>query len=184
MHCHLLLADSSTGHITPAETGRPTNAKLALDVLHFGLGVSVVSGFPASIAVTMQVIQDLADGMVNSFYKDCLQKKKPWWTYPWYKRTIFNQITNIGDPHYLKDEHESVVFDQWTYMAPKISAAKYIPFSDVFHRFENLAFYPCYHIEIQALECVEYFGHMRGNAICKDHYDDLAECRFKGLAVS
>jgi hypothetical protein len=37
----------------------------------------------------------------------------------------------------------------------------------------------CQSFELQAMECLEYYGLKQGMDACKDWYDDLMECRFK-----
>ena len=37
---------------------------------------------------------------------------------------------------------------------------------------------PCVELEVNAMECVEYYGIKRGSVICKDYYDDFLECKF------
>ena len=37
----------------------------------------------------------------------------------------------------------------------------------------------CSFFEIDAGECMEYYGARRGRYICKDYYDDFQECRYQ-----
>ena len=42
----------------------------------------------------------------------------------------------------------------------------------------------CGKLELAAMECMEYYGFKNGKVICKDHYEDFMECRWKKLEVS
>ena len=41
----------------------------------------------------------------------------------------------------------------------------------------------CGKLELTSMECMEYYGFKKGKIICKDHYEDFMECRFKRLEV-
>jgi len=43
----------------------------------------------------------------------------------------------------------------------------------------NGAGLPCEKFELQAMECMEFYGTKQGSYACKDAYDDLMECRHK-----
>jgi len=54
-------------------------------------------------------------------------------------------------------------------------------FTDVFASVLNQQQSICAPLELQALECIEYYGKQRGLVICKDFYDDFIECRNENL---
>ena len=41
----------------------------------------------------------------------------------------------------------------------------------------------CQDLEINAWECMEYYGEKRGAVICRDHYDDFVECTHQNIQV-
>jgi len=43
----------------------------------------------------------------------------------------------------------------------------------------NGAGFKCQNFELQAMECMEYYGVQQGITACKDQYDDLMECRLR-----
>eukprot|EP00088_Acartia_fossae_P061987 TRINITY_DN7461_c0_g1_i1.p1 TRINITY_DN7461_c0_g1~~TRINITY_DN7461_c0_g1_i1.p1 ORF type:complete len:198 (+),score=57.48 TRINITY_DN7461_c0_g1_i1:36-629(+) len=52
-------------------------------------------------------------------------------------------------------------------------------FTDMGGMLMNSSGQECENFELQALECLEYYGAKQGLTACKDWYDDLMECRFK-----
>jgi len=50
-------------------------------------------------------------------------------------------------------------------------------FTDVGALINNGAGHKCEKFEVQAMECMEYYGVGQGVDACKDWYDDLMECR-------
>ena len=50
--------------------------------------------------------------------------------------------------------------------------------------FHTPQMYPCLNRELEALECMEYYGPKQGKKLCVDYYDDYVECVQQNLSVS
>jgi hypothetical protein len=61
------------------------------------------------------------------------------------------------------------------YVTPVIN----MPFTDLFACVSTVTNTPCQKLEIEAMECIEYYGAKRGLDICKDYYDDYMECTYR-----
>ena len=57
------------------------------------------------------------------------------------------------------------------------------PFTDMFSSWFTNCNNRCGRFELEALECMEYYGLKKGKIICKDIYEDFMECRWKRLEV-
>jgi len=55
------------------------------------------------------------------------------------------------------------------------------PFTDMFSSWFTNCNNRCGKFELEALECMEYYGLKKGKIICKDIYEDFMECRWKRL---
>jgi len=67
----------------------------------------------------------------------------------------------------------------WTlhlqFLSPWIKTA----FTDMGATMNNSAGMTCEKFELNALECMEYYGINQGLTACRDAYDDLMECKYK-----
>lgn len=52
-------------------------------------------------------------------------------------------------------------------------------FTNIGGQMKNTAGRHCENFELQAMECLEYYGLKQGIDACKDWYDDLLECKYK-----
>merc|ERR1719458_1820544 len=57
----------------------------------------------------------------------------------------------------------------------------WLPFTDMFSSWFTNCNNRCGKLELAAMECMEYYGFKNGKVICKDHYEDFMECRWKKL---
>jgi len=90
-----------------------------------------------------------------------------------YDKPVDNYVNSLYNPVAYPN-----LSPAWTLHSQFISPWIKTVFTDMSGSANNTAGLHCEKFELNALECMEYYGINQGLTACKDAYDDLMECKF------